>query len=184
MQRGVSLIELIIGMAIVAILLAVAIPNFASSIQNTQIRNTAEAIQNGLSLARAEGVLRNTHVQFSLLAGNSWTVQCETAIGGTPPLCPGTSPAATTPSSIQAWTAGNSNAAVTPASATLSFNGLGKATATTLSPGTTATFLVSSTAGACALQGGPMRCLRIVVTSGGQVRMCDPALASSDPQAC
>ncbi len=181
MQRGVSLIELIIGMAIVAILLAVAMPSFTSSIQNSQIRKTAEAIQNGLSLARAEGVLRNTHVQFSLVAGNSWTVQCETAIGGTPPLCPGTSPAATTPSSIQNWNAGGSNAAVTPATATLSFNGMGKVTAATLAPGTTLTFVISSTTGACT---APTRCLNVVVTSGGQVRMCDPALASSDPQAC
>jgi hypothetical protein len=30
-----------------------------------------------------------------------------------------------------------------------------------------------------------MRCLRVVVTPGGQVRMCDPALTNAgDAQAC
>ncbi len=184
MQRGVSLIELMIGMAILAILLATAMPNFTTAIQNSQIRNTGEAILNGLALARAEAVLRNTHVQFSLTGGNSWTVQCETAIGGTPPLCPGTSPAATTPPSIQTWAAGSGNAVVSPTSATLSFSGLGKATAASLSPGTSSTFTISNSSGTCVQQGGPMRCLNVVVTSGGQVRMCDPALPSADPQAC
>jgi type IV fimbrial biogenesis protein FimT len=32
--------------------------------------------------------------------------------------------------------------------------------------------------------GGPIRCLRIMVTLGGQIRMCDPALAVGDAQAC
>ena len=179
MQRGVSLIELMVGMAILAILLATAMPNFTTAIQNTQIRNTGEAILNGLSLARAEAVMRNTQVNFILAAGNSWTVECTSASTN----CPGSSPAAsaTTPSNIQAWNAGSSNAQVNPTAATITFNGMGKST---LSPGTTATFAISSNSGTCVLQGGLMRCLNVDVTSGGRVRMCDPALATSDPQAC
>jgi hypothetical protein len=29
-----------------------------------------------------------------------------------------------------------------------------------------------------------MRCLRVEVGIGGQVRMCDPSLASTDPKGC
>jgi type IV fimbrial biogenesis protein FimT len=36
----------------------------------------------------------------------------------------------------------------------------------------------------CKASGGGVRCLRVAVSAGGQIRMCDPALPSSDPQAC
>ena len=36
----------------------------------------------------------------------------------------------------------------------------------------------------CVVDNGEMRCLNIVVTSGGQIRMCDPAVASGDSRAC
>lgn len=206
LQHGVSLVELMIGLVIVAVLLGLATPNFSTFIQNTRIRNAAEAIQNGLNLARAEAVRRNTNVQFVLGTGSSWTVQCEIAVADNDsdgvPDCPGTSPSATTPSSIQARATaeGSTNASVatsevtastgvavtTPIfTSTLSFNGVGRLTAATLPTGNNAVFNISNpTGGTCVAAGGTMRCLRIVVTSAGQIRMCDPALSSSDPQAC
>jgi type IV fimbrial biogenesis protein FimT len=212
-QSGVSLIELMIGLVIVAVLFALGAPSFSTFIQNSKVRNAAEAIQNGLSLARAEAVRRNTNVRFVLGTGSSWTVGCEVAVadldGDGMPDCPGTSPAATTPSSIQAKTAatGSTNAVVATSevvastnaaaalplfSSTLSFNSLGRVITTgpaaTLTPGNNADFdITNPTGGTCAAAGGSMRCLRVVVTSGGQVRMCDPALTiskPSDPQAC
>jgi type IV fimbrial biogenesis protein FimT len=183
LQRGVSLIEIMIGLVIIAILLVAGVPSFSTFLQNSQIRNAAEAIQNGLTLARVEAVRRNTNVQFVLDPVTfSWTVQCETASAS----CPGTG---FDPSNIQTRPAaeGSTNAtvAVAPTSAsTLSFNGLGKVTAATLTAGSTATFSITNpTGGACAVT-GRMRCLNVVVTPGGQIRMCDPALASTDPQAC
>jgi type IV fimbrial biogenesis protein FimT len=182
-QRGVSLVEVMIGLVIVGILLVAGVPNFSTFLQNSQIRNAAEAIQNGLTLARVEAVRRNTNVQFILdTASYAWSVQCEAPSAS----CPGTG---FDPSSIQTRPAaeGSTNAtvAVAPATATtLSFNGLGKVTAATLAAGATATFgVTNSTGGACAPT-GPMRCLNVVVTPGGQIRMCDPALTSTDPQAC
>ena len=58
--------ELLIGIAIIGILLALAAPNFAVWIQNSKIRTAAESIQNGLQLARAEAVRRNAQVRFQL----------------------------------------------------------------------------------------------------------------------
>lgn len=63
-QAGMSLIELMIGIAVFGILLALGVPTFARWTQNSQIRNSAEAIHNGLMLARAEAVRRNTTVRF------------------------------------------------------------------------------------------------------------------------
>ncbi len=181
-HHGVTLVELAIGIAVMAVLLALAAPSFKNWIQSSQIRTAAESIQNGLQLARAEAVRRNANVQFVLSAGSSWTVGCKTPVadldGDGVPDCPGTG---TTPSNIQARTGseGSSNASVdvTP---TVVFNGLGRTT-----PAVTIA-ITNPTGGACATLGGggPMRCLNVVVTTGGQIRMCDPARASADPQGC
>ena len=61
---GVTLIELVIGMAIFAGLLALASPSMTSWMQNGQIRVAAMGIQNGLQLARITAVQRNTVVSF------------------------------------------------------------------------------------------------------------------------
>jgi prepilin-type N-terminal cleavage/methylation domain-containing protein len=66
MQRGMTLIEMAIGLVIVGLLLVMALPGFGTWLQNSQIRNAAESLQNGLQLTRAEAVRRNTRVQFVL----------------------------------------------------------------------------------------------------------------------
>lgn len=193
-QGGVSLIELMIGLAIAAILLGLGMPGFQTFMSNSHIRNASEAIQNGLSLAKAEAVRRNTNVSL-VLNGTSWTVECVTAVGDIEPLpagdgipdCPGTNPAATTPSYIQSrpQAEGSSRASVSPATATVTFTSLGR---TTMAANATATFNISNPDGTCASSGGSMRCLRVVVTPAGQIRMCDPARPTNstppDPQAC
>lgn len=194
-QRGVSLIEMMIGLVIASLLLAIGVPSFSTFMQNTHIRNAAEAVQNGLSLARMEAVRRNTNVRFTLGAASSWTVGCVTADdANTPVTCPatiqsraaaeGSANAAVTLSEIVAAT--NALATTPVITSEISFNGLGKVRA--LPAGNNAVFNMSNPAGgACATAGGPMRCLRVIVSTAGQVRMCDPKLTASnpsDPQAC
>lgn len=192
-QTGISLIETMIGLTIVGLLMSVGIPSFSSYLQNVQIRNAAEAIKNGLSYARGEAVRRNTNVQFQLGTGSSWTVGC-VVVSGT--NCPATIQArdaaqgSGNASLATSEIVGSTNATVaTPVfTNTLAFNGVGKSV--TLPSGNNAIFDVTNTngGGRCVSASGAMRCLRIVVTSGGQIRMCDPARSSSviprDPQAC
>ncbi|WP_019140287.1 GspH/FimT family pseudopilin [Noviherbaspirillum massiliense] len=190
-QRGVTLIELMIGLVIMAIVLGFGVPSFSNFIQSSHIRNAAEAVQNGLSLARSEAVRRNTQVKFVLGTGSSWSVGCVTA---DPDNCPdpitsrdaaeGSSKASVTTSEVVAST----NAAVaSPAfTDTLVFNGLGRER--TLPPANNAVFdITNPDGGTCVAAGGKMRCLRVVVTPGGQIRMCDPAIPAAtppNPQAC
>lgn len=198
LQRGVSLIETMIGLVIASLLLAVGVPSFSTFMQNTHIRNAAEAVQNGLSLARTEAVQRNTNVRFTLGTASSWTVGCVTAVADLDADgaadCPatiqaraaaeGSAHAAVNLSEVVAST--NTAAASPVVTSEISFNGLGKVRA--LPAGNNAVINISNpTGGTCAAAGGTMRCLRVVVSAGGQVRMCDPKLSASnpsDPQAC
>lgn len=164
--KGFTLIELLIVVAVTGVLILLGLPSYRTWIQNTQIRTLSDSLLNGLQLARAEAVKRNGGVTFTL-NGSSWTV---TDSGGT---------------TIQSrsGTEGTTNATVTatPAGTTaISFNGLGRSTA-----GSVVKFDVSNpTGGTCQASGGTMRCLRVEVQIGGQVRMCDPKLASTDPLGC
>jgi type IV fimbrial biogenesis protein FimT len=83
--RGFSLVELIVGMAILGVLLAIAMPAFSNWLRNARVRTAAESVQNGLQLARAEAVRRNTTIRFQLVdtaddscalstAGPNWVV--------------------------------------------------------------------------------------------------------------
>jgi type IV fimbrial biogenesis protein FimT len=68
MQCGMSLIELMIGVALLAFLLFLGVPAFQNFLMNTKVRNAAENVQTGLQLARAEAVRRNVNVRFSLVS--------------------------------------------------------------------------------------------------------------------
>ena len=71
--RGMTLIELMIGLAIAAILLLLAAPSYRDFIANTNVRNAAENTVAGLRRANAEAVKRNAPVRFSLVGGG-WSV--------------------------------------------------------------------------------------------------------------
>ena len=184
-QRGFTLVELMIGIALLAIVLAIGGPSFATWVQNTQIRNMSEALKDGLQLARGEAVRRNARVRFQLVnavtnscalstSGTNWVVSMDDAVGACASTNMADAAAPSAPRIVQVRSAsdGSVNAAVAADQSSIEFNGLGRvATA----PGANIAINVTNPAGgACAASSGPMRCLRIVVTPGGQIRMCDP----------
>ncbi len=63
-QAGVTIIELLIGIALLALLVGMGVPTFRSWIQNSQVRTAADAVINGVQLARAEAIRRNKPVEF------------------------------------------------------------------------------------------------------------------------
>lgn len=166
-RPGVTLIELLIAIAILGIVVTLGLPAFGEWLQNTQIRTAAEAVLNGLQLARAEAVKRNGLVTFAL-SGKDWAVTVNS-----------------TGEAIQARKGGegskNAVISASPAGTTaVTFNALGRPTVST-----GITFSVTNpVGGGCQTAGGPMRCLNITVLAGGQTRLCDPKLASTDPRGC
>lgn len=166
-QNGVTLIELLIGIVILGLLLALGLPSYAAWLQSTQIRTAAESVQNGLTLARAEAVRRNTAVSFTV-TGNDWAVA---VVGSATPL------------QSRAGTEGSPNAVITAPTNpyTITFNAFGR---TTIAGGVATINITNPTGGACESASGPMRCLNIMVQPSGQVRMCDPQLPVGNPQSC
>src|SRR5688572_710699 len=70
-QRGFTIIEVVIVVALAAFLLAAVAPSVSTWMRNTRIRTAAEAISNGLQQARNEAVRRNQSVGFYLVSDTS-----------------------------------------------------------------------------------------------------------------
>jgi type IV fimbrial biogenesis protein FimT len=190
-QRGFSLIELMVGIVILGVLMATAVPRFSDWLRNARVRTSAEAMQNGLQLARAEAVRRNATVRFQLVntiddtcaldtAGPHWVVSMDNPAG----QCASAPSDTAAPRIIQVRNRaeGSVQTLVAAGQSALVFNGLGRLTPV---PAANVAIDVSSTAGGtCVASGGSVRCLRVLVSVGGQIRMCDPALPAGDAQAC
>ncbi|TCV88953.1 GspH/FimT family pseudopilin [Sulfurirhabdus autotrophica] len=166
-QKGMTLIELMIAIAVFALLIGIALPSYQSWIQNTKVRNVAESLQNGLQLSRAEAVRRNASVTFTLGPGSGWTVGCATATANCPAIL-----------QSRSSTEGSTTAVVVtplPSTATsITFNSFGAIASAGLTQ-----MDVSTPQG-----NRPLRIL--IVGGGGTVKMCDPStsLPSSDPRKC
>ncbi len=163
---GFSLVELMIGIIILGILTAFAMPSFREMLRNSEVRNAAESVTNGLQRARAEAVARNTNVEFVLGAGSSWVVRVVSAPN--PPIESRSSDEGSKNVTLVALTADS-----TPAT-TVAFNNLGQVIDIV-----TAIKQVDLTAP------GATQNLRVNIETGGGARMCDPNLAAgSSPRAC
>jgi type IV fimbrial biogenesis protein FimT len=202
-HSGFSLVELIIGMAIIAMLMALGLPQYATFISNSRLRATAEGISNGLNLARAEAVKRNSRVELVFTNDDPIEPLVNTVVPvATPPLLNGPNwvvrawvPATNSYDFIEGklgaegsgktGTPGVEVATVTAGAynGTVTFTGFGG-----LNTAQSITYQVTyPTAGACdtvATQ-GPLRCLNVTVSPGGQIRICDPKItAANDTRAC
>jgi type IV fimbrial biogenesis protein FimT len=193
--RGFSLIELVVAVAIFGVLAAVGVPAFASWISNMKIKGTAESIQAGLNLARGEAVRRNTIIRFQFvtttdagcalsIADANWVVSVDDPAGAcngakvddSVPLADATAPRIL---QLRPGQEGSSGVTIAAGANTFRFNGLGR-----LMDAAAVVDISNPTQGTCVASGGKVRCLRVVVTTGGQVRMCDPAYAAGDTQGC
>lgn len=192
-QSGVSLIELLVGLAVAASLLALGMPAFDLWLQNTQNRTAAESISTGMQLARAEAVRRNTQVRFDLTDADgriAWTVGCFNVTDD----CPATiqsRPAAEGTFNARAGVSTDAIPVPTPAdhfddaiaagtglTAGITFNGLGRVPSANAGDDITRVDITNTA-------NDDARRFVVTVTTGGQIRMCDPALVfANNSQGC
>jgi type IV fimbrial biogenesis protein FimT len=189
-ERGVTLIEVMITIAIVAIAFGLGAPSYSEWVQNTQIRTAAESTLAGIQLARAEGLKRNANALFQLVtsmdasctlstAGSNWVVSVNDASGKCDVTSSSVDPFITR---RKASSEGTKNVTFLASASSIGFNGLGQVTPTPVS--NIIIDIKNPTGGTCA-PSGKMRCLQLQVTAAGQVRMCDPAvITSGDPRKC
>jgi len=211
-QRGFTIVEIMISLVVIGVLIGLGAPGFVEWLQNQQIRAAAEATLNGLQVARGEAVRRNAPVRFQLVSdltsscvlasdsvsapvSVSWVVSLADPSGA----CDATTDSGQIPSPagriLQRRTSaeGSPNAVATSvfvpsppaapapqAASTVTFAALGNVIANADATPSINKIDVTN----ARVSPSAMRPLRLVVNSGGSVRMCDPSLTASDTRGC
>ncbi len=198
-HRGFTLIELMVTITLMGLLLALAAPAMMSWIRNSKIRTTAEGLQSGLRQAQAEALRRSRQVSFSLTDSKPTAAapNIEAKADGThwvihvlPSMA-----AQEDPELIESGVITDVDSGVqTTGPATVCFNSLGRLVANDKQGVKTATGGAT-----CSVDADPTKAvtydiaspnadrpLKVVVTVGGQVRMCDPkkTFSSTYPDGC
>lgn len=167
---GFTVVELMVTLAVVAILAAIAVPTMRNVIENSHIRATSQSLQNGLALARAEAVRLNTQVELVLTAGG-WNIQL---------VSDGTLLRQASGKELASGT----SVTTTPAgSDRVTFDAFGRTVA--INPTDASAAITDIDVEATNPSGSPgYKPLQIQITNGGLARLCDPAVASTEPKAC
>jgi type IV fimbrial biogenesis protein FimT len=194
-QRGVTLVEVAVVMVIMGIMFAYALPELRSWMRSLKVRNAGESVLNGLNIARMEALKRNGAVAFWLVSDANpaptnacvrssssaqWVVaindpagKCGAGLGtDAAPLLLSRSKAQEYSSKLTVVAKDASGTAVDR----VAFNGLGQVQQVAGVPSIQTVDITSTETGA--------RRLRVVVESGGAVRLCDRDVAAGDPRAC
>ncbi len=187
MQAGVTLLELLVAMAILGILLGLALPSFSTFLANTRVRAVADGLYSGLQIARMEALKRNEPTAFLLLDGNNWMVN--RAYNAT--ANPGVAPASISATSNATACVGGETVKASYEIQKSCGEGSGVTVTTNFSPENVVNFDSQGRASANATlpqidisTTGATISLRILISAGGQMRLCDPSASGNDPRNC
>lgn len=197
-SRGFTLVEVMISITILALLIVAVSPSIREWIINLRIRNATSALEQGLQQARQEAIRRNQSVSFWLVtsaAGDttvldnscqlsntsgSWVVSLKTPVG----KCAVAQSTTVDPMTVASHAVGDGASGVsfvakqsdgTSNGTTVTFNGLG-----TITNGDA----IAKINVVASQNSSAYRSLCVELSGVGAVRLCDPALSSTDPRAC
>lgn len=128
--RGFSLIELLVLMAIIAILATIAVPNFSATIKGDRDISQINTLLDGLTLARSEAIHNGNNV--TICPGNSNACSAANWANGWIVFYDTLPPGATT-STIRVFPrlSGNNTLTTAPAATTITFQSSGQTTLAT-----------------------------------------------------
>ena len=149
-QRGFTAIELMVVVAIVAVLAALAAPSFTPMIERWRVRQTAEALQSSIYLARSEAIKRGGGITIDATGGwdQGWKVT-HTQGANTTELQVVPAP---------------SNVALTQAALQLFVDRWGMVSTTSNGAATTTNFLIYPTG-----KSGSSNAIRLCISAGGRI---------------
>ena len=78
--KGFTLIELMVALAVLAILVTTAVPSFRNSIVSSRLDSVASDVVNAISFARSESIKRNSTIQLCRVSSATATT-CAGAAG-------------------------------------------------------------------------------------------------------
>lgn len=70
-NKGFTLIELMVVIAVVAVLLTIAAPSYQKLIERNRLKEASQALKSDLQFARMEAIKRSRNVFFARTAGNA-----------------------------------------------------------------------------------------------------------------
>jgi type IV fimbrial biogenesis protein FimT len=192
-QRGFSLIELVISVTIVALLLLVAVPALQSWVSDARVRTAAESFQNAVRLAQAEAVKRSRTAVVMLTDGTP-SIDAKPAQNGTRWVVRLLERSTTDTEESSLFVRGGGEASsgdvTVSGQALVCFNAFGQQTtlsssATGLGTACSAPDDSEDTTDFSFSRSGS-RTLKVLISLGGKVRLCDAEKTFSDshPDGC
>jgi type IV fimbrial biogenesis protein FimT len=153
-QRGLTLVEIMVALAISALLLATAAPYFGDYITNSRLRENGNLLLTEALLAQSEAIKRNTVVRLST-SGTTISVQDMTV--------------AAAPVTLRTR---DTMGGVTLPTASATFGSEGR-----LSPFATAVDVAINLSATGVVCSGDLRCPGLRIDTGGAVRLCGNQLS-------
>ncbi len=173
-ERGFTLIELLVAVSLFGLLIALAVPMYSDFLSNSQVRNAAEAMLNGVLAAQTTAINANTQVQLVVTPATGWQIVEVSPDPSTTPVLPA-------PFQLGNG-APNAHVVPTPPGATeITFDPFGHIIP---NPDATATISCIEVTNS---QVATARALTVVVSNTNQAtgtKLCDPLAAPTEPQAC
>ncbi len=170
---GFTLIELMIALAIAALLAILAMPGYSLWIADGQIRNAAESIASGLRYAQGEAIKQNSQVEFVLdptTGTGGWIARLVAT--PLPPLQVGSFREGADRTTLTALPAGTT---------TVTFTGFGTIAAANADASAPLTQVQVTSANAVA---GARNLNVLVGNNRTGIKICDPKWPAADPKGC
>lgn len=198
-QRGFTIVELLVGLTLLAVLMGLGVPAMGTYLQNSKLASAAGGYFTGLQTARTEAIRRNVRTEFVMtdtpvstgdlanvlapaVSGRNWVVRAASGAAFVPAIEAKAGAEGDGSAAAAAIQVTGSASAPAVFNGTIPFNGFGR----TADNAPYSIEISNPAAGTCVLAGGKIRCRRITVSPGGQIAACDPAAAASagDSRAC